>query len=105
MLTFDVRSTSVGSIEMSARYTMMPVPAYKVSKAALNMLTVQWAYEYKDQGFTFVTISPGVSAIHNLAPSVHRSFSLINVSFDSGSFVGTIGTKPSGETLSASSVS
>ena len=42
----------------------MPVPAYKVSKAALNMLTVQWALEYKDRGFTFMSISPGVGAIY-----------------------------------------
>lgn len=49
---------------------MMPVPAYKVSKAALNMLTVQWAHEYKDQGFTFVTVSPGVSFIQHLAYTI-----------------------------------
>ena len=61
MLKFDLSSTSVGSIGMSARYTIMPVPSYKVSKAALNMLTVQWAHEYQDQGFTFMAISPGVS--------------------------------------------
>jgi NAD(P)-dependent dehydrogenase (short-subunit alcohol dehydrogenase family) len=55
-------STAVGSIQMSPAYSIMPVPAYKVSKAALNMLTVQWALAYgKEHGFTFLSVSPGVS--------------------------------------------
>lgn len=33
--------------------------AYKISKAALNALTVQYAMSYKDEGFTFVVVSPG----------------------------------------------
>ena len=41
----------------------MPSPAYKVTKAALNMLTVQYAQQYEAEGFTFLAISPGVSDI------------------------------------------
>lgn len=41
----------------------MPVPAYKISKAALNMLTVQYAQAYANEGFTFMAISPGVSIL------------------------------------------
>jgi NAD(P)-dependent dehydrogenase (short-subunit alcohol dehydrogenase family) len=41
----------------------MPVPAYKISKAALSMLTVQYAHQYVDEGFTFLGISPGVSQV------------------------------------------
>ncbi|BDD63493.1 hypothetical protein MAP00_008376 [Monascus purpureus] len=52
-------STTLGSIGMAPRYAIFPVPAYKVSKAALNMLTVQYAQSFADQGFTFLTISPG----------------------------------------------
>ncbi|KZF20174.1 short-chain dehydrogenase-like protein [Xylona heveae TC161] len=52
-------STSLGSIAMSKNYALFPVPAYKVSKAALNMLTVQYAQAYAEKGFTFVTLSPG----------------------------------------------
>jgi NAD(P)-dependent dehydrogenase (short-subunit alcohol dehydrogenase family) len=37
------------------------VPSYKITKAALNMLTKQYALEFADAGFTFVVISPGVS--------------------------------------------
>lgn len=37
-----------------------PAQGYKVSKTALNMLTVQWALEYASKGFTFLGISPGV---------------------------------------------
>ncbi|PWY93008.1 NAD(P)-binding protein [Aspergillus sclerotioniger CBS 115572] len=52
-------STTLGSITMAPRFALFPVPAYKVSKAALNMLTVQYAQSFVDQGFTFLTISPG----------------------------------------------
>ncbi|KAB2570887.1 C-factor [Lasiodiplodia theobromae] len=37
----------------------MLVPAYKISKAALNSLTVQYALELEGEGFTVVPISPG----------------------------------------------
>ncbi|OJI80407.1 hypothetical protein ASPTUDRAFT_178834 [Aspergillus tubingensis CBS 134.48] len=52
-------STTLGSIIMAPRFALFPVPAYKVSKAALNMLTVQYAQSFADQGFTFLAISPG----------------------------------------------
>lgn len=48
----------------------MPVPAYKISKAALNMLTLQYAQEYANEGFTFMAISPGVS-LSSLLPISH----------------------------------
>lgn len=54
-------STTLGSMEMAPRYKVFPVPAYKVAKAALNMLTVQQALEYGEEGFTFLVLSPGVS--------------------------------------------
>lgn len=37
-----------------------PTPAYKVSKTALNMLTVQWAESLESDGFTVLAICPGV---------------------------------------------
>lgn len=57
-------STTLGSIAMSSTYSLFPVPAYKVSKAALNMLTVQYAQSFADQGFSIFTLSPGVSISH-----------------------------------------
>ena len=39
----------------------MPSDAYNISKTALNMLTVRWAQQYADAGFTIIAISPGVS--------------------------------------------
>ncbi|XHG05982.1 hypothetical protein AWENTII_009194 [Aspergillus wentii] len=44
---------------MASNYKFMPVPAYKITKAALNMLTVQYAQSYADEGFTFFAVSPG----------------------------------------------
>lgn len=37
-----------------------PHPAYKISKVALNSLTVQYALELEKEGFTFVVVCPGV---------------------------------------------
>lgn len=38
---------------------MIPVPAYKISKAALHMLSKQYAVRYAKDRFTFLCISPG----------------------------------------------
>jgi NAD(P)-dependent dehydrogenase (short-subunit alcohol dehydrogenase family) len=60
-LTRYISSTTIGSVSMAPKYAIIAVPAYKVSKAALNMLTVQYAQSYAKEGFTFLAISPGVS--------------------------------------------
>ncbi|KAJ5486791.1 hypothetical protein N7530_001091 [Penicillium desertorum] len=52
-------STTLGSIAMADAFRALPTPAYKITKAALNMLTVQYAQQYADDGFTFLGISPG----------------------------------------------
>lgn len=44
--------------------TYAPCPAYKISKAALNALTVQYALSYEDEGFTFLAVNPGVSLFY-----------------------------------------
>jgi NAD(P)-dependent dehydrogenase (short-subunit alcohol dehydrogenase family) len=38
-------------------------PAYKITKAALSMLTYQYALEYEKEGFTIFQVSPGVCCI------------------------------------------
>ncbi|KAH8824194.1 dehydrogenase [Flagelloscypha sp. PMI_526] len=40
-------------------YRAVPSHAYKVSKAALNMLTVQYALDLEDEGFCVIAFSPG----------------------------------------------
>jgi NAD(P)-dependent dehydrogenase (short-subunit alcohol dehydrogenase family) len=52
-------TSTLGSITWSHKSTIASVPAYKISKAALNMLTVQYASELSAQGFTVFAISPG----------------------------------------------
>ncbi|MCJ1404072.1 hypothetical protein MMC11_007297 [Xylographa trunciseda] len=52
-------SSTLGSIARAEVYKPFPVPAYKISKAALNMLTVQYGQAYEDEGFVIVAISPG----------------------------------------------
>ncbi|KKY27605.1 putative short chain oxidoreductase [Diplodia seriata] len=54
-----LRSSTLGSITMAPYFGHMPSPAYKVSKAALNMLTAQYSLALADEGFTFVAICPG----------------------------------------------
>jgi NAD(P)-dependent dehydrogenase (short-subunit alcohol dehydrogenase family) len=49
-------------------YAQGRCPAYKISKAALNMLTVQYAQQYADEGFTFLAVSPGVSISNSCRP-------------------------------------
>ncbi|EKG12752.1 Short-chain dehydrogenase/reductase SDR [Macrophomina phaseolina MS6] len=52
-------SSTMGSVAMSPSFAWAPTPAYKISKAALNMLTAQYAQAVADKGFTVVALSPG----------------------------------------------
>jgi NAD(P)-dependent dehydrogenase (short-subunit alcohol dehydrogenase family) len=52
-------SSTMGSIDLSVRSGVTYHPSYKISKAALNMLTVQYAAELGPQGFTVFAVSPG----------------------------------------------
>lgn len=55
-------STTVSSFAWQDVFAQLPAPAYKITKSALNMLTLQWGMEYRDKGFTIFGVSPGVSA-------------------------------------------
>lgn len=70
----------MGSIGMAAKFKAAPAPSYKISKAALNMLTVQYALALEDEGFTVVAISPGVSNPEQ--PFVHHTLIGITVGED-----------------------
>lgn len=50
----------MASLDRAKTYSGMPVPAYRISKTALNMLTVQYAHALADEGFTCFAVSPGV---------------------------------------------
>ncbi|KAH8692888.1 hypothetical protein BGW36DRAFT_385417 [Talaromyces proteolyticus] len=52
-------SSSVGSIARQPIYKSLPSASYKVTKAALNMLTVVWAQELSEEGFTVLCQNPG----------------------------------------------
>jgi NAD(P)-dependent dehydrogenase (short-subunit alcohol dehydrogenase family) len=56
----------MGSISMSHFVKEKHTPAYKITKAALNMLGVQWSYALESDGFTVLLISPGVSTFNYL---------------------------------------
>ncbi|KAF2647375.1 short-chain dehydrogenase-like protein [Lophiostoma macrostomum CBS 122681] len=50
-------STAMGSITQAPNYSLTPHPAYKIAKAALNMLTVQWHLAKYDDRFSFIASS------------------------------------------------
>ena len=62
-------SSTMGSIAMAEQYMFAHTPAYKISKATLNMLNKQYALYLGEEGLTFVVVSPGVSHSVNLFPS------------------------------------
>ncbi|KAL8629843.1 hypothetical protein Q9189_004452 [Teloschistes chrysophthalmus] len=45
------------TLARSAHY--VAAPAYKISKAAMNAMTVQYAIDFEKEGFSFMTLSPG----------------------------------------------
>ncbi|TID26679.1 putative short chain oxidoreductase [Venturia nashicola] len=53
------RSSAMGSMALSNVFSFAPGAAYKVSKAALNMLTRQYALAFSEDAITFIAISPG----------------------------------------------
>lgn len=54
-------SSALGSIGLTNAFSFSPsCAAYKVSKAALNMLTRQWAVSFKEDGIIVLSVSPGV---------------------------------------------
>ncbi|KAH8821962.1 putative short chain oxidoreductase [Xylogone sp. PMI_703] len=52
-------SSTAGSMAYTHRYSWAPTPEYKITKAAMNMLAVQYALEFGNEGFTVLAISPG----------------------------------------------
>lgn len=55
-----VLSSDLASISTAEKFAAVaPFPSYKISKAAVNMLTVQLALELGPQGFTVFVVNPG----------------------------------------------
>ena len=54
-------STTLGSTTLAPFMHFMPAPSYKISKAAMNALTVQYALDFEKEGFAFIALAPGVS--------------------------------------------
>ncbi|KAI1443903.1 NAD(P)-binding protein [Annulohypoxylon stygium] len=52
-------TTSLASITNAHKAHYLLAPAYKISKAAMNALTVQYALDYEKEGFSFMTVCPG----------------------------------------------
>ncbi|KAI1410012.1 NAD(P)-binding protein [Hypoxylon sp. FL1857] len=52
-------STTLASITLARDAHYFPAPAYKISKAAMNSLTVQYALDHEKEGFTFMALCPG----------------------------------------------
>lgn len=78
----DSRSTTVGCLSYGRLFPRAS-PSYKVTKAALNMLMIQYACELEERGFTVVGITPGVSFQPNPQLNRHKNTVrlLTNLSF------------------------
>lgn len=59
-ITNDFSGSTMGSLTMAEKFSGFPLPAYKISKAALNALTVQWAHALAKEDFVVVSLNPGV---------------------------------------------
>jgi NAD(P)-dependent dehydrogenase (short-subunit alcohol dehydrogenase family) len=55
-------SSEMGSIAKYGYYDYFPTPAYKVSKTALNGLSMLYAMSLGKEGFVVVPVNPGVSS-------------------------------------------
>ncbi len=52
-------SSVLGSVSIALQNGIVGNNSYSSSKAALNMITVKFALQFKDQGYTFVAVHPG----------------------------------------------
>ena len=52
----------IKTLDSSWEYYGVDSPAYKASKAAVNMITAAYAVKYKDEGFKVNTCCPGLNA-------------------------------------------
>lgn len=60
---------------MQSVYREAMSQSYKITKAALNMLTVLYAQELEQEGFAVFCVSPGVrSSLPSILPSFCSSF-------------------------------
>nr|POE64987.1 hypothetical protein CFP56_34654 [Quercus suber] len=78
-----IRSTTFGSLTLAPAVHFMPAPAYKISKTALNALTVQYALDHAEEGFSFMAVCPGEGARASLEiifqPNVQTNGQLLKV--------------------------
>ncbi|RFU31414.1 hypothetical protein B7463_g4908, partial [Scytalidium lignicola] len=54
-----VVTSDLGSLTNKDHYAVAPFPSYKISKAAVNMLMLQYSLELGQKGFTVFAVSPG----------------------------------------------
>lgn len=53
-------SSGMGDLDFTSRTGISTQAPYSISKAALNMVIVKYAAQYKSEGFVFLAISPGL---------------------------------------------
>ncbi|TQS33359.1 hypothetical protein Golomagni_06303 [Golovinomyces magnicellulatus] len=52
-------STTLGSLALAEKFRAGRAYPYKITKAAMNMLMVQYAFDLEKEGFTVIGTSPG----------------------------------------------
>lgn len=56
----------MGSQALSEKFSAYPFITYKVSKVALNALTIQWAQALASEGFVVIALNPGVGVFPHM---------------------------------------
>lgn len=73
-------SSSIGDLELTLLGDVVAEPSYSISKAAINMVVAKYAAQYREEGFTFLAICPGMVRT-SMAPSQSDFLFLLDVVF------------------------
>ncbi|THV04321.1 NAD(P)-binding protein [Dendrothele bispora CBS 962.96] len=62
-------NTGLADVDLTSKCEYPKITSYSISKAALEMVNVKYALALKDEGFSFLNISPGFVNTAQTAPS------------------------------------
>ncbi|KAJ6489673.1 hypothetical protein C8R47DRAFT_1215484 [Mycena vitilis] len=63
-----VLSSGLADLDFTLSGETAAEPSYSISKAALNMVVVKYAAEFKSEGFVFLALSPGLVNVPDTGP-------------------------------------
>jgi len=70
-------STPLSETDVTLLGDIIGEPSYAISKAAVNMVVAKYAAQFKSEGFTFLTISPGMVNT-SILPTSGKEFEMLS---------------------------